>query len=112
MIAPVSIREFRREDGDFFTLLEEVKIWMNEHLPPHLLVSVTAHEDSHPNETQVVRVLVAHKAGANPKPLSETPAAKMASSGLYTLKTQVGGADEEWDAVASRALEQINNLGG
>lgn len=106
MQLPVSIREFKRDDGDFFTLLEEVKTWMNEHLPPHLLVGVTAHEDSHPNETQVVRVLVAHKAGSNPRPLSESAAAKtLPASGLYTLQTNVGGADEEWDAVASRALE-------
>lgn len=94
----VSLREFIRQDGDLVQALTDAKDWMNEHVPPHLLVGVTAHEDQHPNHTKVVRVIVAHKAGASPVKLTESSAKKsLPAGGLYTLYTPHLGANDTWE---------------
>ena len=111
--APVGFREFTRQDGDVRGVLEDARSWMVDYLAPHLLVSVTVHEDAHPNEADVVRVLVAHKAGANPPKLRDTAAAKtLPAGGLYTLTIRQGSQDDSWESVTQSALEEVNRIGG
>ena len=83
-------------------LLEQAKEWLNEYIAPHQLVSITVHEDSHPNVTKTVRCIIAHRAGASPMKLKESPAAKdLPLKGLYTLYTTKGGADKTWEEIIS-----------
>jgi len=111
--APVGFREFTRQDGDVMGVLEDARVWMDTHLAPHLLVSLTVHEDAHPNETQAVRALVAHKAGANPPMLRDTAAAKtVPAAGLYTLTVRRGSQNDSWESVTQSALEEVNRIGG
>lgn len=109
----VSVKEFASDSVGYEELLNDVKHWMNTYIPPHLLVNVTCHEDSHPNYTKMIRVIVTHKAGANPVKLSDSAAKKaMPVEGLYKLQIFQVNDETSWDKVYKQAKDWINVRGG
>jgi len=100
-----------RKDGDWTALASETHQWLNEHLPPHELLSVTMFEEAHPNQTGKIGALITHKAGPNPRRLSETPAGtnSFVSEGLYSMEIV---RHEETNGAVHAALQVINRKGG
>ena len=73
-------------------------------------MSVTFHEDAHPNNSLMVNAVITHTAGPNPSKLSETAAsAKLPTSGLYTKKLLRADTTEQ---VVAQAVAAINAKGG
>lgn len=68
-------RLITRGDGDWEALSHNVLSFLNEFVAPHLLVSVTFHEEMHPNSSKNVFAVVTHNAGKTPVKLAETAAA-------------------------------------
>lgn len=109
-----SFHEIKRSDGAIKTLAEQVRDWLNAYVAPHQLLSITIHEDEHPNTNSgVVRAIITHTAGANPTRLADGPAkGTLPAGGVYTLHTFMGESNDSWTSVFDQATGKINQIGG
>lgn len=99
-----------RGDGNWDQLASNVHEWLNAHIAPHLLVSVTFHEESHPNTSRCVAAVICHRAGPSPGKLSDSPAKEaVPMAGIYTMNTF---SDENTAVVVNQALSCMNARGG
>jgi len=62
--------------GDWNGLANKVRTYLNEYVPPHQLISVSLHEDGHPNKTGGINAVITHNAGDHPARLETTSAAR------------------------------------
>lgn len=84
-----------RGDGRHDLLAEDVNNWLNTYIAPHQLISVTFHEEMHPNQSLFINAVITHTAGETPTKLSETGAAtKLPASGVYTVRVLRGVSTE------------------
>jgi hypothetical protein len=60
-----------------------VNEWLNTFIAPHQLVSVSFHEEMHPNNSGQIGAIITHTAGVQPKRLSETIGGALPAGGLY-----------------------------
>ena len=103
-----TVKTLRREDGNWATLVEEMKQWLTQYVPPHMLCSVSLFEDEHPNEGKGINAAITHCAGATPVDLSENEAAK--GKDLYDMEVISGSG--EWKDMFKEAQTLINKKGG
>ena len=99
-----------RGDQDWDKLAQVVLEYLNERIAPHQLISVTFHEESHPNTSRCVAAVITHTAGPSPMKLSESPAKEaVPMAGIYTLNAF---RNDETSVVVNQALSCINVRGG
>lgn len=67
----VDVKVLFKPDGDYKDLVLKGKLWMDKHIMPHQLISVSLFEDEHDAATRETYLVIAHTAGDEPKPLSE-----------------------------------------
>lgn len=104
------MEEINRGDGNHEQLAKDVTAWLNAHIAPHQLISVTIHEEMHPNQSHFVNAVITHTAGEQPPKLADTPAAgKLPTSGVYSVTVRRG---ETTEAASTQALLAINERGG
>ena len=74
-------------------------------------MSITFHEEMHPNNTGRIHALITHTAGSNPQKLTESPAVSTlpTNGGLYTMDFI---RSEETEDACKRAVEMMNRRGG
>ena len=76
-----------RFDNDWNALASEVHTFLNEYVAPHQLISVSLHEEAHPNTSGKISAIVTHTAGTTPVKLSLSSASSaLPTTGLYTLE--------------------------
>ena len=95
-------------DGEWASLVEEVKQWLTQFVAPHQLLSVSLFEDAHPNEGKGINAVITHTAGATPVDLSENEAVK--GKAVYDLEVITGTG--EWEDMFTEAKTIINKKGG
>lgn len=99
-----------RGDGNWEQLASDVQAFLNTYIAPHQFISVTFHEESHPNTSRCVAAVVCHTAGANPGRLADSPARDaVPMAGIYTMSTF---SDADTNVIANKALACINARGG
>lgn len=99
-----------RADGDWQALSQDTLRWLNEYLPPHQFVSLTMHEEAHPNQTGKVSCLITHKAGPEPVKIADTKAGKNSFVGsMFSMEIV---RHEETQGAVQQALQVINRKGG
>lgn len=99
-----------RYDGDWNALASEVLTWLNQYVAPHQLISVSFHEEAHPNTSGKINALICHTGGANPMKLSDSPASTaLPVNGLYKMEIV---RHEEYKRVPDLAVAVINARGG
>jgi len=67
----VDVKVLAKENGDYKDLALKAKQWMDQHIMPHQLISVSLFEDEHDASTRESWLAIAHTAGDEPKPFSE-----------------------------------------
>lgn len=97
-----------RQDGDWASLSTQVLDWLNTHVAPHLLVSVSFHEDSHPNNSGKIHAKIAHRSGDGVRPLAEMGATSQRGK-LYSVQM---ARHEQTNESVRQAVAQINQRGG
>lgn len=58
----------RSKDRDWPIFLNDINIWLNKHIAPHNLTSISIFEDEHPLEKGVLNAVIVHS-GAKPDEL-------------------------------------------
>lgn len=104
-----SFKTLTRGDGNWKELIEvDLRDWLNKFVPPHMLISISLYQDSHPDtdaETEAgpnaCNVCITHAAGSNPQDLTGNEAIKD-SSAIYDINTISGSG--EWDDMFEEAL--------
>jgi len=100
----------QRGDGNWAVLADNVLSWLNEFCAPHQLVSVSFHEDMHPNHSKDIFAIVTHNAGKNPVKLADTAASQSVTPGaLYAMSVVRGNTTEQ---AVQQAKEEMNMKGG
>jgi len=97
-------------EGNWDTLGDKVKQYLNNYIPPHQLISVTFYEDCHPCDNGHIMSLVTHKAGKAPIKLNESAARNVTAAD--TIYSMAIFRDETTGAAAKQALTHVNRRGG
>ena len=78
-------------------LAAQVVTWLNTFVAPHMLISVSFHEEAHPDMSEggTIHAKIAHNAGSRPSPLTELIAElpPMAVQRYASLMTEPEGDD-------------------
>ena len=107
----VTFKVLRRDNGNWHELIDDVKDWLNQYIPPHMLVSVSLFEDAHENVGKGINACIAHKAGSNLQNLSDNLDSN--DGALYDIQViDDAGSHGEWEDLFDEAKAKINATGG
>lgn len=109
---PYNLQIFDNENVEWSDILGHAAGWMDSHIAPHQLVSISVFEENHPNENGKQILVVTHTAGKNPQ---EIEAKHRPAEGLYayrTFKTKAGETSESHlNSAVIEAIEWISSKG-
>lgn len=97
-------------NGDYKTLCTKAAKWLEEHILPHQLTSISLFENEHDPNTKDFYFTVVHTAGAEPKPLRESHP-DCVEGNKYDVTFAAAGENGQWRDVFADAAEKINQKG-
>eukprot|EP00352_Strombidinopsis_acuminata_P008927 CAMPEP_0176372360 /NCGR_PEP_ID=MMETSP0126-20121128/25334_1 /TAXON_ID=141414 ORGANISM="Strombidinopsis acuminatum, Strain SPMC142" /NCGR_SAMPLE_ID=MMETSP0126 /ASSEMBLY_ACC=CAM_ASM_000229 /LENGTH=218 /DNA_ID=CAMNT_0017732167 /DNA_START=216 /DNA_END=872 /DNA_ORIENTATION=- len=104
------VKGFFNESGDYRSLCTKAVKWLEEHILPHQLTSISLFEQEHDPATKDFFFTVMHTAGEEPKPLAEIHP-DCVEGNKYTVSFAATGEDGEWRDVFGDAAQTINQKG-
>ena len=85
--------------------------WLQKHVMPHQLTGISLFEEEHDPNTREYLFAIMHKAGDEPKPISEVISQEAANGNKYSYEIFKGTEQDDWRTVIEKANEHINRLG-